>query len=87
LLVLPSLNEGLPRVTLEALACGVPVVGSDVGGIPEVIGEENVFELNPMFEKNISKRAIEILKNNEPAKPFPEEFSWDGAVEKLERRN
>jgi glycosyltransferase involved in cell wall biosynthesis len=37
LFVLPSLNEGNPTVMFESLACGCPFIGSDVGGISEVI--------------------------------------------------
>lgn len=37
LLVMPSLHEGIPQVGLQALACGTPMVASNVGGLPSIV--------------------------------------------------
>ncbi len=55
--VRPSLSEGLGTAFLEAMACGVPVVGSPVGGIPEFLtdGETGLFCI-PTDPEDIAKK-------------------------------
>lgn len=80
ILLLPSKNEGMPLVTLEALACGVNVIGSDVGGVKESIGENFVYPLDESFVKNITSLALDILKNGHITQPFNNELDWTSTV-------
>ena len=42
-MVVPSLDEGFGLPALEAMACGVPVVVSPVGALPEVVGDAGLY--------------------------------------------
>ena len=75
-LILPSRNEGLPLIAVEAIACGANAVGAKVGGIPEAMGEENTFCHGESFVENISDRIVFML-NNRVEQPLRPCFSWE----------
>ena len=61
-LVLPSLSEGLPRVLIEAMACGKPVIGTNVGGIPSLIHDGvNGFLIPPNDSQALAAKIIFLL--------------------------
>ena len=62
--IFPSLTEGLPLVIIEAMATGLPVVASYVGGIPElIIHGKNGFLVSPTSKKGIKNTIIKLLQN------------------------
>jgi len=63
-LALPSRCEGLPRVLVEGMAAGIPLVGSDVGGIPFLIRDgENGFVVPGGDSRGLEARLRELLSD------------------------
>jgi glycosyltransferase involved in cell wall biosynthesis len=60
--VLPSYNEGLPHVMLEAMACGTPVLATPVGAVPQVIKDkETGFLIHDNAPSSLAERIVEVL--------------------------
>jgi len=63
LLVIPSYNEGLPNVMLEAMACGTPVLATSVASVPDVIRDkENGFLIYDNSPSCLAKSIVTTLQ-------------------------
>ena len=66
LLVLPSIHEALGLVILEAMNAGLPVVASNVGGIPEVVKDgENGLLFEPRNWMDLAEKITSLLNDDE----------------------
>jgi glycosyltransferase involved in cell wall biosynthesis len=75
MLIMPSRNEGLPLVLLEALASGVPVVASSVGGVPEVLSSEFLVEPGDDFAGRFADKVVSALERGGDVN-VPDGFDW-----------
>jgi N-acetyl-alpha-D-glucosaminyl L-malate synthase BshA len=71
LFLLPSQQESFGLAALEAMACGVPVVASDAGGLPEVVVDGETGYLCPIGDvEGMASRAIGLLRDPEQHREF-----------------
>ena len=90
LFVLPSKSgEGLPLVSLEAMACGLPVIATDVGGVREILPEGYGKFVPPDSPDAMAEAVQEFSRLDLPPikqklrAMVEEKFSWEKNVEQL----
>jgi glycosyltransferase involved in cell wall biosynthesis len=89
--VLPSLNEGMGRVLVEAMTLGKSIVASNIGGIPDlVINEKNGFLVHPKNPKELAKYIQVLLEDKDKrekmglvGKEMALNFSAESMIEKI----
>jgi len=82
-LILASSREGWPNVLLEAMACGTPVIATDVGGVSEIVTSTEAGAVVRERSAPALARAVRELMAKPPdrdaTRRFAEQFSW-GAI-------
>ena len=87
--VFPSLYEGFGLPPLEAMACGVPVVASNRGALPEVLGDA-AFYINPEDVEDIAAGMQKVLEDKELRKTLIQrgyeqvkKYSWEKTARQI----
>jgi glycosyltransferase involved in cell wall biosynthesis len=84
--VLPSLYEGFGLTALEAMACGVPVVASDRGALPEVLGDAALL-VDPLDQTAIAEAVERAMGSGRLARAGVERarrFTWAAATVRID---
>ncbi len=88
-LLAPSLYEGFGLTIVEAMACGTPVITSNVSSLPEVLGDSGIM-IDPHSSQAIANAVIELYKNPtlynnliEKGLARSQFFSWQNTAEQV----
>lgn len=92
-LVLPSLSEGFPNVILEAMASGLPIIATKVGGIPKIVNNEvNGFLVDPKNPTQIVETLLQLFKDEKLREKISDnnkieakKYSWESVINDLEK--
>lgn len=82
LFVLPSLSESQSNSLLEALACGLPAVVTNIGGNPEIVNSQNGILVPPADSRKLAKAINKALIQSWPKTKVNKKNSWENVAKK-----
>lgn len=93
ILVLPSLRDAFPLVALDGMASGLPIIASNVGGLPEIVANEQTGILVPPADDAALESAITRLARDDGlrlrmgkvGRSRSLEFTWERSVSSMQR--
>lgn len=93
LAVIPSLYEGFGFAAVEAMACGIPLISTSGGALPEVIKDTGII-IEPKSSKDIYNSILRFFSSPDLAKQYSEKalkrvnskFSWEVIAKKYEEQ-
>lgn len=84
LFIFPSLYEGFGLPILEAMACGTPVITSNISSMPEICGDAAMYLNNPLDAEELSKKIKILMENHKLRKKLSRNglkrskwFTWE----------
>jgi teichuronic acid biosynthesis glycosyltransferase TuaC len=90
LLAFPSVREGWPNVVTESLACGLPVVATPVGAVPQMLSSPFVGALVRVDDAEaLGREIVRFLQrppSRERVRAHAEQFGWQEPIERLATR-
>jgi len=84
--IFPSLSEGNPTVMFESLGCGIPFIGTKVGGIPEIINDNVGILAEPKNPKDLAENILIALDkkwNHKFILDYSKQFTWSNITKKI----
>lgn len=89
LFVYPSLYEGFGLPPIEAMACGTPVITSNVSSLPEVVGEA-ALTVNPYDTLGLAETILKVLSDealrtelSQKGRQHSQKYNWDAIAEQI----
>ena len=87
--IIPSLVEGMSLNSIELISCGIPILATNVGGLPEVIiNNQNGWLVPPKDCNSLAKEITKIVNNWPESKleieteEFRKKYSWESIAKK-----